>query len=94
MPQIITFLDDQVAIEEPDKHPRTSVQAKINLDPNGIELQFDGYGTREEEDGYGTPVFIEFYDGRLRVITWNDINQSDPQIIDMELARTDNRKED
>jgi len=70
------------------------VDAKIRVGPNGIEIQFDGYGTREEEDGYGTPVFIEFYDGHLRVVVWDNINEGDPKIIDMEGALCSQRQED
>lgn len=79
--------------ENQDKD-KPSVHAVIKTNAQGIEIQVDGYGTREEADGHGTPIFIEFYEGHLRVVVWNDINQSDPQIIDMEPARLSNRKEE
>ncbi len=60
---------------------------------NSIEIVPEGYGDFGSEDGCGVPILIEIYEGRLRLVVWNDINSEDPMIIDMESARESNRKE-
>ena len=67
-----------------------------SIEVNGaIYIQAKGYGDCCSNDGYGTPVFIEWYDGELRVVVFGDINQEDPtHIISLEGAREDKRIED
>lgn len=84
-------LHDQCADEQSD---RPFVDAVVELRGTSIDIRIDGYGTREEVDECATPVFLEFYDGCLQLVVWDDINKSDPTIIKMENARITNRKED
>jgi len=50
-----------------------------------------GYGECEAADGDGAPIAVEVWEGRLRVVTWPDINNEAPRIIDMEGARESKR---
>ena len=69
----------------------TSIQIKINN--QGIEICPVGYGDATSEDGHGCPVFLEIWDGELRVVIWGDIKKEDPtHIISLEGAREDMRK--
>ena len=58
-----------------------------SLDDGSIALMIPGYGTSDMADGHGSPIILELWEGRLRLIAWRDINREDPQIIDMEGAR-------
>lgn len=89
--QIKARLHDQCA---DDKSERKFVDTVVTVRGTSIEIHVDGYGTREEVDDFSIPLFLEFYDGCLQVVVWDDINQADPKIIQMEQARTSNRKDD
>ena len=54
---------------------------------SGLYLRFDGYGEGSAEDGHGWPVLIEFYDNKLQVVVWNDINNQNPIIIPLDGAK-------
>jgi len=72
----------------------SGLNCQIDLSGGCISIMPDHYGTMAEADGHGTPIFVEFYDGNLRVLTWADINHEDPtHIIDMEGARESLRKD-
>lgn len=59
-----------------------------------IYLKFEGYGDKYSQDGKGTPVVIEYHQGEVRVVVWNDINQEDmTHAISLEGAREDMRIE-
>jgi len=78
-----------------------NTESKKTLDVHIPELENDmilwirpeGYGDHSSEDGNGFPIGIEVYEGRLRVLVWDDINAENPRIIDMERARESNRRE-
>ena len=67
------------------------IDVKIKAGPGGIGIMVDGYATHAEQDGHATPIFIEFYEDSLRVVLWNDINEMDPIIVNMEKARVEHR---
>ncbi len=69
------------------------LRVKVKKTPNSIDIVPEGYGDFGSEDGHGVPILLEIYEGRLRLIVWNDINSEDPMIIDMEGAKETNRKE-
>jgi len=69
-----------------------SRQAIIKASPLGIEIFVEGYGTAGMEDGFGAPIFIEFYEGKLRVVLNPDINVEDPEIIEMQGALEQKRE--
>ena len=65
------------------------VEIKINVLSEGgqIWIQPKGYGEKCAMDDEGWPIGIEIWQGRLRLIVFDDINSEDPQIIDLENAR-------
>jgi len=70
----------------PDSEP---IEVEINILSEGgqIWIQPQGYGEKCAMDGEGFPIGIEIWQGRLRLIVFDDINREDPQIIDLEKAR-------
>lgn len=71
------------------------IPVKIEISNGQICIYPEGYGDCSSEDGYGCPVMLEVWEGKLRVLTWGDINQEDPtQITDLENAKENNRVED
>ena len=68
------------------------LRVRITETPNSIDIVPEGYGDAGSEDSHGIPILLEIYEGRLRLLVWNDINVEDPVIIDMEGARETNRK--
>ena len=53
-----------------------------------------GYGDKTSADGHGYPVIMEYYNGKLRLLVWADINKEDPtHVIDLEGARESNREQ-
>ena len=69
-----------------------SLKGVIRINAMGIMVSCDGYGDCGSEDGHGSPMLVEFYQGRLRVIAWSDINVEDPtHTIDMEDSRESKR---
>ena len=83
--EISTFLFDQVT--------KKLQRVVVWIGPLGIEIQADGYGDAGTENGFGTPIFIEKYDGELRVCLWDDINEQEPKVTDMEGAKESLRKD-
>lgn len=52
-----------------------------------------GYGDKVSKDGDGSPIMVEYYDGKLRVLLWSDINMESPtHMITMEGAKESNRE--
>ena len=87
--QLAFTLKDECGRKEKDING--FVDNKINL---GIALHFSGYSDFCSADDNGTPVYIEKYDGDLRVIIYADINQEEPtHVISLESARVEKREE-
>ena len=70
----------------PDAPP---VEIKVNILSEGgqIWIQPQGYCEKCAVDGQGFPIGIEIWQGKLRLIVFDNINREDPQIIDLEKAR-------
>ena len=70
----------------PDTSP---IEIKVNILSEGgqIWIQPDGFGEKCSVDGEGYPIGIEIWQGKLRLIVFDDINTEDPQIIDLEKAK-------
>jgi len=81
-----------------DHNPITKappVRGRVELQRYGqyLLLRFEGFGEKTSEDGHGSPVLIENWGGKLRVIAWSDINQEDPtHTIDLSGAKEDGRQ--
>ena len=85
----VTFtLVDQADPEAPP------VTGSIKVDHNGVYIAIDGYGEHSAEIGTGSPVGLELYEGKVRVLVWDDINTDDAIIMEMDNAKESNRKED
>jgi len=69
-----------------------TVGGKIEINTFGISLIFNGYSDCASIDDEGVPVFVEYYDGKLRALIYADINSEEPtQVIDLAGARNDKR---
>ena len=75
-------------------YPSLDIPVTIEHMGKGIEIRPEGYGDHGTEDGYGCPLYVEVWEGCLRVVAWPDINKADPIIIDLEGARERNRREE
>jgi hypothetical protein len=72
--------------QSPCFEPKTTM-LKL-LEENGqLWIQPQGYGEKCTEDGEGSPVGMEIWEGRLRLVVFNNINSEDPQIMDLENAK-------
>jgi hypothetical protein len=65
---------------------------RIEITDAGISIYFDGYGVGTMEPGHGSIIFIEYYQGELRVVLSPDINEQDVQIISMKGAHEKHRE--
>jgi hypothetical protein len=51
----------------------------VELSENGtLWFRAAGYGDANSHDGVGYPVKIEWYEGKLWILVWGDINNEDP----------------
>ena len=84
----------EITIEEqaPDFPPKT-IEVSLLVENGQLWLKPEGYGEKCTEDGEGSPIGIEIWQGKLRLIAFTDINSEDPQIIEMENAREELRKD-
>lgn len=71
------------------------VQVAEGRDPEYpcIFVVIEGYGDRTSKYGYGSPLMLEFAEGRLRAIVNPDINAEEPVIVDLEGARESARED-
>jgi len=70
---------------DPDHHG--SLPIKIVSNDSAISIFPEGYGDFGSAPGHGFPVFLELYEGRLRLVVFPDINDQEPTIIALEAAR-------
>lgn len=86
-------MDEQVipfSLEDGSEHDKI-IAGSIRIGNGVLAIHVDGYGECGVEDGYGDVAYLELYDGRLRLISFVDINKEEPIIIDLEEAREDKR---
>ena len=78
-----------------DKHedfPGDSQVLRIECEAGGLAILPEGYGENGTQAGFGAPVYLELYEGELRLVVWADINQPDPtHIICLDGAKESNR---
>jgi hypothetical protein len=70
-----------------------TLKIAVSDDSGSLTIEPCGYGDFSSQDFHGCPIFLELYEGRLRLVTYADINEQDPTIVDMENALETNRKE-
>jgi len=69
-----------------------SIPTTVKIINGTIEIYPEGYGDASTMDGHGCPIFIEYYEGELRVVTFPNINDEDAEIQNMEGAKEIKRK--
>ena len=67
--------------------PPHEIKIRIFSKFGQVWIQPEGYGNKCSVDGHGCPIGLEIWQGRLRLIVFEDINTEEPQIIDLENAR-------
>lgn len=71
------------------KHKNRQVEVKVKADCRGVYIQAKGY----ETDFDDTPIMLEIWDGRLRLVVWDQKDKEDPShIIDLECLRKIKKK--
>lgn len=83
----------EVALTDRDHNFPDKLPVKVEINPDGIFINPQGYGDLASADGFGCPLFLELYQGNLRVIIYKDINQEEPEIVNLEQAKESARKE-
>jgi hypothetical protein len=81
-------------LADADSESLGTLPIRIEASDFAISIYPQGHGDLGSADGHGCPLFIELYQGRLRVIAFPNINEQDPQIIDLSGAREDTRLND
>ena len=91
MPVLTCSIADQAA-ESPEDAENSELRVEIHTG-SVVELMVKGYGNCAMIPGAGAIAALELYEGRLRLLVWDDINNEDPlHIIDLEGAREERRK--
>jgi len=73
--------------------PERRIEVKLTSENGQLWLQPEGYGDKGTADGHGAPVGLEIWQGRLRLIVFEDINEEEARIVDLEKARETARQE-
>lgn len=82
-------------LKDPSPESDRIVKGKIVQTIAGIEVFAEGYGTCNMQPGFGSPIFLEVWEGKLRLHVFADINSEDPtHTIDLEGALETARKLD
>ena len=74
--------------------PVTEIKVDILSEGGQLWLRPEGFGEKCAADGAGYPIGLEIWQGKLRLIVFDDINKEDPQIIELEKAKESCRLED
>ena len=77
--------------EQSPDFPSKAILLSLLAENGQFWMRPEGYGEKCTMDGEGSPVGMEIWQGRLRLIAFTDINSEGPQIIDLENAREDIR---
>lgn len=67
--------------------PYSEIKVNILFEGGKIWIQPQGYGDKCSADGDGWPIALEIWQGRLRLIVYDDINKEDPQIINLDKSK-------
>lgn len=77
--------------EQSPQFPQRSVKLHLLAENDQLWIRPEAYGEKCTEDGQGSPIGLEIWEGRLRVVLFDDINSENPKIIDLENAKETNR---
>lgn len=87
-----TVQQSNLVLEEQDVNsPSKFIPIRFSIQDGQLWMQFKDYGEKCTTDGEGSPVGIEIWQGRLRLVIFDDINREEPRVIDLENARESNR---
>ena len=67
---------------------------KVRVGNDGLAIYIDGYGECTSPSGEGSVIILEKHDGKLRLLIWDDIQEEDPLIINLESAHESRRLSD
>lgn len=76
------------------EHPMATIPVRLLCEHGKLWIRPSGYGDACSEDGQGFPIALELWQGRLRLVAFTNINDEEPQILDLENARQTNRNDD
>lgn len=66
---------------------------KVVTDSQGVSIEARGFGDCGSADGHGSPIFLELYQGSLRLLVWADINDEEPtHVINLDGAKEECRR--
>ncbi len=81
----------EVKLADADSESLGTLPIRIEASDFAISIYPQGHGDFGSADGHGCPLFLELYQGRLRVVAFCDINEQDPTILDLSWAKEDRR---
>lgn len=67
--------------------------AEIEFEPNAIRIAVEGFSTKNMQEG-GAIIWLEVWNGELRIICYPNINQEEPMIITMKQAKEKYREKE
>lgn len=68
------------------------ISVRVEADGSTLSIYPEGYGEFSSADGYGCPVFLELYDGQLRLVVFPNINVESPRVMDLNAAKESCRR--
>ena len=72
---------------------KVAIEIEPDICNSSVAIKPFGYGDKSHENGHGYPVLIELFEGKLRVIVWDDINEEEPShVIDLARAAEASRR--
>ena len=75
-----------------DKVTGKKLNARVEFENGMLLIHIEGYGELAAEDGQGHPVIIDYFDNKLNVFVWGDINCEAPTAkIDLAGAKESER---
>lgn len=63
-----------------------SLVVRVREEAGQLLIKPDGYGTFASAEGFGVPILLDLYEGRLRLLAWDDINKEDPVVVNIQGA--------
>lgn len=68
-------------------HPCREIKTHLLCEYGKFWIRPEGFGDAYSLEGDGWPIGLELWQGRLRLLVFTDINNEEPQIIDLEKAK-------
>ena len=77
-----------------DEKTKEKIEASVSFENGKILIGIKGYGDSFSKDGCGSPIMIDYFNNKLQVVVWSDINEEEPtHLIDLKGAKESNRIE-